>query len=1328
MEAKGKMYFGTGIDNSGLRQGAAESKNILRSIGDAAVHEGERLDATLQNIGKAAVGVFSVVALKEFVSNVAKVRGEFQQLEIAFSTMLGNKEQADNLMSQLIETAATTPFGMSDIAKASKQLLAYGVQAEDVNETLIRLGDIAAGLSIPIGDLAYLYGTTMVQGRLFTQDLRQFTGRGIPLTEELAKQFGVTKEKVGELVTAGKVGFPEVQQAIINLTSEGSKFGGLMAAQSKTIAGQIANIQDAVEQMFNELGKRSEGVINDTLAVVSKLVDNWEKVGKVLLTVIATYGAYKAAVIAVAVAHKLAGIWGQVSAFLSLTKAITSAKDAMLLLNMATKGNAIGLILGVVAAAASAFALFRKQNDEAAEALARHKEEVKAFEGAVSEAAGRTSASYRLLQAEYKKLKNEHEKREWIKKNKEKFHELGLSVNGVNTAENIFVRNTEAMLTAFKKRAEAAAWQKKLEDAYVERINREQQLEAEAAKIKAGSVSRALSHNAAGGDEYVDREGKWVYTAQGAAKARKALMANDILLNSINANIDKYTAKVQAVGDEYDKAFKSATDDTERELSKEEKEAAARAAKEAQRLADEAAERETRLAERKQARSIAEREAELAIRQAAIDGMKEGFEKQMQENALEYDRLMLANQKREQDMVEALREEKALEWRQDHPKATKEDELKYKMTITAEDLGDTQKAQIQAFADAAADILRYRNQQALDDMLTDVLDYNQQRAKVEEEYNRKRAQLYEGGNPDTGKLRAGVSQGNVDELTRSKDEALKAIDEEFAAREDQYVAWLERIADMSLQQLTETLELAKQELQALEASGAADSKQIAVARAKVAKATEEVNKANAQQDVGIKKRSLKEWEDLYRTLVDCSNEFSEIGDTIGGLAGDAIKAAGSIATSTMSMINGIVQLVSMSSASVQATAVAASKSISTVEKASVILTIISAALSIAMEIARLMNSDDAKQEQIEALQGRIDELQWLLDNADIIRLQTEYGKSVDLLADAYKNYGAAASAALSEVIRTQGDAAAVTEYTRAKTEALKMAVGDLAKAYATVKYSVDKALGEAKYDSAKEQLANLAEQQLLIAEQIDKERSKKDADSEAIRNYEQQIEELGKKAVDVINAMVEEIVGVSAANIASELGDAFFEAFRSGEDYAEAWGDKVNDIVADVTKRMLISRFLEKPLGEIFDKYKDKWYKDGNFVGIDAVIESMSGFAADLNAVGEDFAAIWENLPDSVKNAFTVTGEAQRQASQKGFAAASQDSVDELSGRASAIQGHTYSIAENTKLLVANTSAILESVVLIENHTARLAAVESNIKVVKDTLNDIALKGIRLKN
>lgn len=1327
----GRLNYGVGLDNSQLRVEASESRRLLQGIGQTAVDEGARIDDSFKRIGKTVAGVFAVSQIKDFITHVVTVRGEFQQLEIAFKTMLGSAGQADVLMSQLIKTAAITPFGMTDIGQAAKQLLAYGVAANDVNDTLIRLGDIAAGLSIPINDLAYLYGTTMVQGRLYTADLNQFLGRGIPLMEELAKQFGVAENQVKQLVEDGKVGFPEVQKAIESLTNEGSKFGGLMEAQSKTITGQISNIEDAIDTMFNAIGQSQEGVINTSLSLVSTLIENWETVGNILLTIIATYGAYKAAVIAVAAAHKLMAIWQSVQAFLSLTTAVRSAKDAMLLFNMAVKANPLGLVLSVLAAAATAFLTFRKSTDEAADALKKEREEAEAFNKQVSESAGKAISTYKRLQEEYKNCKSAHEKREWIKESQAKFKDLGIAVNSVNDAENIFVKNTSLMMKAFQKRAEAAAWQSRLDEAYAKRVERQMVLEDQMDKIQPGSKVSGYSHTTQGGNEYVDRSGEWVYTEAGAKKAREAFkqtIASDPVLNEIDARINKYSEKMTSVSSDFQKLFEQAgtTQKTTQEKNEEK-----RQAKEQQKIADETAQRTAKIKEYSTKVSEAVSQAEIDIRQAQINELEDGYEKTVAQVQLNYDRLIAENEKRAQKMIEDLKDKKVLEWLNQNPKATKEQELEYRasLNLTTADLSSEQQAMLKSYEKVAQEIKIKGNKQALDDMLEDVLTYEQQRLKITEEYEKKRESLYETDKDGNKKLRQGVTQGNVDELNRSETEAYQKIDEQFAQREEAYNAWCDKIADMTLEQLKQVLEQAEKELEELEKNGGSSDK-IAVARSKVSTGKKNVEKAQAKSDVSPDKRSIKEWEDLYKTLQECEREFESIGDTVGGVAGEIISTAGSIMTASLSMINGIVQLVNMSTTGIQGTSVAAATAISTVEKASVILTIISAAMSIAMQIVNLFNSDDKKQEEIEALQGRIDQLQWELDNVDIVRLQENSGKAVERVRQAL-------SETYKELLRNK---TAVNDVAGAwrllfsnvsnNAELLQKTAEKLATAYANIAYTADKALGGEKYSNAQEQLKNLAQQQLLIQEQIRNEEDKKKTDHGKIEEWERQIEELGQQAVAVINDMVEDIIGGSSSDIAQELGDAFFEAFQAGEDYAEAWGDKVKDIVADVMKRMLVSKFLEEPLGDIFDKYKAKWFKDGQFVGLDAVIQSMSGFASDLNAVGTDFAKIWENLPENVKSMFEVTADATREASQKGIATASQESVDELSGRATAIQGHTYSISENTKIILSVVNMILQSVLNIEKHAEGIAKsvenIESSTKETKDTVNDFALKGIKM--
>lgn len=1336
----GRLNYGVGLDNSQLRADASESRRLLQGIGQTAETEGDRIDEAFKKIGAAAAGVFAVSQIKNFVTQVATVRGEFQQLEIAFKTMLGSAAQADALMSQLVKTAATTPFGLTDIAQSAKQLLAYGVEADKVNETLIRLGDIAAGLSIPINDLAYLYGTTMVQGRLYTQDLNQFLGRGIPLIEQLAQQFGVAENQVKALVEEGKVGFPEVEQAIINLTNEGSMFGGLMAAQSQSITGQISNIEDAIDTMFNEIGKQNEGVINDALGLVSTLIENWETVGKVLLTVIATYGAYKAAVIAVAAAHKLMNIWGTVQAVLSLSRSISSAKDAMLLFNMAVKANPLGLVLSVVAAAVSAFALFRDTTDEAADAIKAEREEAEEFNKRVGESAGKAISTYKTLQAEYKNCKTAHEQRQWIKESQTKFKELGIAVTSVNDAENIFVKNTSVMMTAFKKRAEAAAWQSKVDEEYAKRIERQMQLEDQRDKIQAGSKVPGYSHTTQGGNEYVDRSGNWVYTEQGAKNAREAFnrsIANDPVLNAIDERINRYTKKMSEVSSEFQGLFEQAGTTTKTKAEERDEE---RAAKEQQKIANETAQRNEKIREYSDKVSEAVTQAEFDIRQAQINAMDDGYEKTVAQVQLNYDRLIAENDKRAQKMIEDLKDKKTLEWLNQNPKATKEQEIEYRasLNLTTADLSSEQQAMLRSYAEIARQIQVNGNRAALDDMLKDVLTYEQQRTEIAEEYEKKRKALYqtdEQGNyvlDESGSpvLRQGVTQGNVDELNRQEEEALQRVDEMFAEREATYQAWCNQIADYTLEQLENVLAEAEAALEDAKKQGVGGNK-LAEANAKVTTAKKKVSEARAKEDVSPDKRSIKEWEDLYKTLLECEKQFESIGNTVGGVAGEIISVAGNITTSSLSMINGIVQLVNMSSAGIVGTSTAAATAIQTVEKASVILTIISAAMQIVMQIVNLFNSDDEKQEHIEALQGRIDQLQWELDNADIVRLQENSGKAVERVRQAL-------SETYQELLKNKlavGDVAGAWRLlftnVSSNSEVLEKTAEKLAKAYANIEYTADKALGGEKYASAKEQLENIAQQQILIQEQIEAEQSKKKSDGGQIEEWQRQIEELGHEAVQIINDMVEDIIGGSSSEIASELGDAFFEAFQAGEDYAEAWGDKVNEIVADVMKRMLVSKFLEEPLGEIFDKYKKKWFPDGQFAGLDAVISSLGGFASDLNAVGDDFATIWENLPDSVKSMFDVTEEATREASEKGIATASQESVDELNGRATAIQGHTYSISENTRIILSVVNMILQSVLNIETHTERISGlvedVESSVKEMKDTVNDIALKGVKLK-
>lgn len=383
------LHFDITGDNSNFIRKLHECENGVKNTSRQIEQSGLGIEDLFNRMTKAAAAFGVGFTAKELISNIAHVRGEFQQLEVAFKTMLGSEDKANALMQQLVKTAATTPFDLQGVANGAKQLLAYGENVENVNDDLIRLGNIAAGLSQPLGDIVYLYGTTMTQGRLYTADLNQFTGRGIPMIRELAKVFGVAEGKVKGLVEAGKVGFPEVQKVIQNLTNEGGMFFNLMQEQSKTIAGQISNIEDAIATMFNEIGKANEGIINDALSGVSYLVENYEKVGALLLEIVGTYGVYRTALMATTALQALqaSGITALTAkeaihyGWLVLTKKAQDALNLSMLKNpyILVAASIAGLVYGIykfATAESDTEQAIRKTND-ALEAQNNHYEELK---------------------------------------------------------------------------------------------------------------------------------------------------------------------------------------------------------------------------------------------------------------------------------------------------------------------------------------------------------------------------------------------------------------------------------------------------------------------------------------------------------------------------------------------------------------------------------------------------------------------------------------------------------------------------------------------------------------------------------------------------------------------------------------------------------------------------------------------------------------------------------------------------------------------------------------------------------------------------------------
>lgn len=297
----GALAFKATLDINDFNVSSEAMERRIISVSDTAVQESARMEQSIlnfaQNGARYIVSYLVGNGMMSLVNSIVQTRGQFQQLEIAFGTMLGNEQKAKALMDQMVDTAAKTPFDLMGVAGGAKQLLAYGTAADKVNDTLVRLGNIASGLSIPLQDIVYLYGTTMVQGRLYAQDVRQFTGRGIPLVKELAAMYGKTAEEINTMVSEGKIGFPEVEKVLNKLTNAGGQFYNLMEKQSSSLTGMIANLGDAWDTALNKLGEDNQDVFASGISGAIYLVENFDEILRIVKAITIAYGSYKAAIV-----------------------------------------------------------------------------------------------------------------------------------------------------------------------------------------------------------------------------------------------------------------------------------------------------------------------------------------------------------------------------------------------------------------------------------------------------------------------------------------------------------------------------------------------------------------------------------------------------------------------------------------------------------------------------------------------------------------------------------------------------------------------------------------------------------------------------------------------------------------------------------------------------------------------------------------------------------------------------------------------------------------------------------------------------------------------
>ena len=373
----GNLVFDIKANYEGLQKDVEAIKKQFEQMTRKAVEEGKKQADVWQTLLKGATAYFTLQGAQSFISQMVAVRSEFQQLEISFGTMLKSKEKANALMAQLTDLAAKTPFGLQEVSEGAKRLLAFQVPAQEVTETLRRMGDVAAGLGVPMGQLIHVYGQVKAQGKLMTNDLYQFMNAGIPIIAELSKVVGKSETEIKDMVSAGKIGFTEIQAVIKNMTNEGGLFFNLMAEQSKSLGGQISNLQDNFDQMLNEIGKASEGVVSGAISGVAYLVENYQTLGKLIAGLITTYGAYRAAIIVhntlVALSTQLTNGW--TVAQLAQYRGLLLLEKAQKLLNATMLANPYIFMATAVAALGAAMFILTDRTSAAEKAQKRLNEE-----------------------------------------------------------------------------------------------------------------------------------------------------------------------------------------------------------------------------------------------------------------------------------------------------------------------------------------------------------------------------------------------------------------------------------------------------------------------------------------------------------------------------------------------------------------------------------------------------------------------------------------------------------------------------------------------------------------------------------------------------------------------------------------------------------------------------------------------------------------------------------------------------------------------------------------------------------------------------------------
>lgn len=305
-EQDGTLLFRIDADTAPVERAADRAGGALLGIGEKASQGGNLITQALKGAGALVASTFAVSGARDFISNMISVRQSIEQSEAALTSFLGSKEKADQMMESFKQMAATTPIDLETLSSSTQMMLGFGVSVETAGKMMHVLGDISGGNTQKFQSLSLAFSQMSSAGRLMGQDLLQMINAGFNPLTEMSRQTGKSIAELKEEMSKGAISSQQVTEAFISATEEGGRFHGMLKAQSQGLAGSFAKLKGAMNGMYNELGKESEGAIKGAVDLAASLARNYQDVALALASVTAGYGVAKGAQMAYAASSDVA--------------------------------------------------------------------------------------------------------------------------------------------------------------------------------------------------------------------------------------------------------------------------------------------------------------------------------------------------------------------------------------------------------------------------------------------------------------------------------------------------------------------------------------------------------------------------------------------------------------------------------------------------------------------------------------------------------------------------------------------------------------------------------------------------------------------------------------------------------------------------------------------------------------------------------------------------------------------------------------------------------------------------------------------------------------